>query len=375
MRCAYIARLDLDSEHLVGVKRKILAQQRVFDSELGPTSLFHTSGAGVVCDGDVIREARPGKTGHRMQHMLHFYASVAAGIETTVPDFAYIRYQRSGPGFLRMLRRMRRANPAMVIMVEMPSFPYHTEEISLRERVLGKIDRLFRERMASYVDYIVTFSRRKTILGISTIQTDNGTDVEAVDVLPASNGRPVRLLGLANLSFWHGYDRVIEGLALHSSADVVFDIVGNGNESPRLKADVQRLGLEERVVFHGTLTGDSLDKVMETAHIGISSLGMHRLDVETSNLKSREFCARGLPFVISYPDADFKQNLPFVFHAPADDSPVDIAALLEFRSRLETSLPDYPWTMRRYAEEKLSWGSKLAPVVDVVRKKSQAASA
>jgi hypothetical protein len=367
MRCAYIARLDLDADHLAGVQKKILAQKDVFERELGPTSLFHTSDTGVVCNGKLIRKFGTGRMAHRMQHMVHFHRVVASAIESSPLDFCYIRYQRSGPGFLSMLRRMRRSNPSMAIFVEMPSFPYHTEETTTRERILGGVDRVFRPHMVATVDRIVTFSRRDEILGIPTVQTDNGTDVDAVKVLPAAHGSPIRLLGLANLSFWHGYDRVIEGMALYKGNDVVFDIVGSGRELPRLKADAVRLGIEERVIFHGTLTGDGLDRVMEGAHIGISSIGMHRLDVETSNLKSREFCARGLPFVMGYPDSDFSTELPFVYHAPADDSPLDIGALLEFRTQLQNSIPEFPQKMRAYAEEKLSWGAKLAPVVEELR--------
>jgi hypothetical protein len=55
-------------------------------------------------------------------------------------------------------------------------------------------------------------------------------------------------------------------------------------------------------------------------------------------------------------------------HAPPDDSPIDIASLLEFYDRLRTEHPDYAEHMRRYAEERLTWDSKLAPVVAEIEK-------
>lgn len=368
MRGAYIARLDLDAPHAAGVAKKIMAQRIVLADALGETELFHTSAKGVVRDGQVIAPAGAGRMAHRMQHMFQFHRAVADALEFQKPDFCYIRYQRCGLGFLSMLRRLRKANPGMAILIEIPSFPYHTEENSHRDRVLGHIDRILRGRMAGLVDRIVTFSRRNEILGIPTIQTDNGTDVMSVSVLPLASGSPIRLLGLANLSFWHGYDRVITGLARYQGGrDVIFDIVGNGRELARLQSDVFRLGVEDRVRFHGPLQGAALDAVMVGVHIGISSIGMHRLQVETSNLKSREFCSRGLPFVIAYQDPDFSSEQPFIHWVSADDTPLDIAAVVNFRERLSVTMPDFTKRMRLYAVENLSWEAKMEPVVSAVR--------
>jgi glycosyltransferase involved in cell wall biosynthesis len=168
-----------------------------------------------------------------------------------------------------------------------------------------------------------------------------------------------------------GYDRVIEGIAQYNQRGgvkpVFFDIIGSGHEKQRLMADTLRLGLSHQVRFFGSLSGNELTQAMAACHIGISSIGMHRIKVDTSNLKSREFCARGLPFVIAYADRDFQTELPFVFHAPATDEPLDIAALVRFFDELRLSRPSYPAEMRAFALERLTWQVKMAPVCEVIR--------
>jgi hypothetical protein len=176
---------------------------------------------------------------------------------------------------------------------------------------------------------------------------------------------------VANLSFWHGYDRVVAGLAAHARSGagprVVFDIAGSGAEFARLRAQIDAHGLQDTVRFLGPVHGKDLDRLLMSAHVGISSIGMHRLDVDTSNIKSREFCARGLPFCIAYPDRDFPASLPFVHQLPATDDPVDIPELLDWYRQLRRVNPVYTTTLRAYAEAYLTWDAKMAPVTEWLR--------
>ncbi|QJW84099.1 hypothetical protein HK414_09915 [Ramlibacter terrae] len=332
--------------------------------------LFHIASGAIACNGKGVKSFGAGPVWRRLTYYLFFYFGVARLAGPL--DFLYVRYRGSSPRFLWMLRRLRRANPALAIVVELPSYPYHTETVSLREKVLARVDRACRGALAGLVDRIVTFSREDRIFGVPTIRTDNGVDVQALRVLPrAPSAEGLRLLGVANLSFWHGYDRVIAGMADYyargGTRDIFFDVVGSGAELGKLREQALATGLAERVRFWGPRRGQELEEIVARCHVGISSIGMHRLQVDTSNLKSREFCARGLPFAIGYPDRDFPGTLPFVFQAPATDDALDIEALAGFLDRLGESDPDYPRTMRAHAERNLTWHAKMQPVVEWLR--------
>lgn len=367
LRGLYLANLDLEAAHAAGVAKKIRSQMAALEAALGPVQLAHPTGGRVLLDGRAILDLGEGLPARRRVSLYGYYERI--GRDGAPWDYVYLRYGRTSAFVLRMLARLRRANPRLIVIIELPSFPYHTESVGLRDRVFTLTDLFFRRYLKDHTDRIVTFSRQDEILGVPTVQTDNGVDVDALEVLrqpPQNDG--IRLLGLANLSFWHGYDRVIAGLAAYRDAGggrpVAFEIVGTGRELERLKTDAARLQLGDLVRFHGPLFGADLDAVVAGCHIGISSIGMHRLDVDTSNLKSREFCARGVPFVIAYPDRDFPKTFPWAFHAPEDDSPLDIAALLDFHAGLA---PDFQTAMRAYAENTLSWTAKMAPVVAEIR--------
>jgi len=373
-RGAYIARLDLAQPHLLGVAGKIKAQISALSSAAEEMALYTIEDGAIVRDGQCMKRSGGSSVAKRLTYYVLFYLYLAKHPIDT--DFVYIRYQRSSPLFLYMLSRLKAHNPNLLVLVELPSYPFHTEWVSLREKILGLVDRVSRPFLHHFVDRIVTFSQEHEILGIPTIRTDNGVEPEQLTLSePPSAINPFNLVGVANLSNWHGYDRVIMGLTDYYRSggkhDIRFDIVGTGQSLAALQSLVLQHQLSGRVVFHGPKHGAALDAIINRSHMGVSSIGMHRIKVDTSNLKSREYCARGIPFIIAYEDRDFPTTLPFAFHAPASDEPIDVQAILDFYMKLHNRYPAFPSDMRKYAEDNLSWRAKLMPVINAIMKFNQ----
>jgi len=363
----YVARLDIAQPHLAGVARKIEAQRKAL-ADLGyPTRLLCLKDGAIVLDGEKIVPSQ-GSLSRRLNHHLRFHREMARAAWEA--NFVYIRFQGAPPDFNSALRAYKAARPQGKVVLELPSWPFATERRTRKQKLYGKLADSGLPSLHKNVDRIVTFSQAEEILGVSTLRTDNGVDVDPIPLasFDRTRDRPLQLCGVANLSFWHGYDRVIEGLARYreseDSRQVQFTIVGSGEELPRLQAQVTKHRLEEMVRFTGPMHGEALDAILDQSDVGVSSIGMHRLDVDTSNIKSREFCARGLPFVIAYPDRDFPDELPFVKHLPASDEPVDIASVLAWFEELQKGTQNVPAVMREYAEIHLTWKAKLAPVAD-----------
>lgn len=197
----------------------------------------------------------------------------------------------------------------------------------------------------------------------------NGIDVDSIPLRTLSPkpepSNSLHLLGVANVSYWHGYDRVIKGLAQYyaeradmDAPNVHFHIVGNGPEIPKLKRLTEELKLGKFVSFHGHLQGEELNKRFDEADIGVASLGLHRIGSQHGSvLKAREYCARGLPFILSYDDPGFSPQFKYMMTLPADDSAVNISDVLRFYE--EIAKDDYAEAMRKYAEKHLSWEASL----------------
>ena len=148
-----------------------------------------------------------------------------------------------------------------------------------------------------------------------TIKIGNGILIEEKLPLVQSvwPSEELKLIGVAQLSNWHGYDRLIRALVIINEHQlpykVSFTIVGDGHELTALKRLVKKLGLEDQVFFTGMLMGTELDNVFVDKHIGVASLALYRKGLnEASDLKTREYISRGLTVIGVGSDPDFENN-------------------------------------------------------------------
>lgn len=195
----------------------------------------------------------------------------------------------------------------------------------------------------------------------------NGFAVQSVPVreAPHYTDNDLHLLCVANVNRWHGLDRLLRGLAAYDGTPkVILHIAGDGPELPHLQQLTEELGIGDRVIFHGFTTGKALDDLFDQCHVAVGSLGIHRKGLtQTSELKGREYCARGIPYIIACDDPDFPADFPYILHLPADESPIDIGQILAFAQEVCAD-PDHPQKMRRYAEEHLDWSVKMKKLKD-----------
>lgn len=194
------------------------------------------------------------------------------------------------------------------------------------------------------------------------ITIGNGFNVDSVTVrrpIPFT-GKELHLLCVANVNRWHGLDRLIRGMGTYQGPTrVTLHIAGDGSELPALKKISDDLDISGQVIFHGFTTGKVLDELFNTCHIAIGSLALHRIGLtEASILKAREYCARGIPYIIACADPDFPADYPYVHRLSADESPVRIESIIEFAQSVFQDT-GHPQKMREYALGQLDWSIKM----------------
>lgn len=285
--------------------------------------------------------------------------------DLTEQDIIYMRIPYPSLQLSRILQQPR----ACRIVIE-----YQTIE-PLEYRLKGKywyliIDFLFGNAIRRYTDAIVGVTDEITRYqmtrvgnaGKPHITIGNGFDVNSSPCQqpPLYTSKELHLLFVANVSRWHGVDRLIKGLAAYRGPmNITLHIAGDGAELQNLKRIVSELKLSKQVIFHGFTTGKDLDDLFNTCHIAVGSLGIHRIGLtESSILKVREYCARGIPWIIACKDPDFPEDFPYIYRIPADESPVSIEEVIKFAERMYAD-PDHPQKMRAYALDHLDWSVKM----------------
>jgi len=282
-------------------------------------------------------------------------------------------FQNANPWLVRFFRRLKEAGIKAVM--EIPTYPYDQEfqGFSFAERMQLRIDQLYRQQLARQLEAIVTFTSKKQIFGQRTINISNGVDLDSMPLhQKVDTLRELHLIGVAEVHFWHGFDRLIAGLGEYyrktdRKKEVFFHIVGgvwktemyNDEHAPGFSELIEKYGIADKVVFHGTLFGDELNEVFAQSSFAIGSLARHRSGIsDIKTLKNREYASRGLPFVYSENDSDF-DNQPYVFKVPADESPIDIARIVAFEEQLSMT----PLEIRQTVEH-LSWKVQMQEVVE-----------
>jgi len=291
-------------------------------------------------------------------------------------EFVYIRsFYNCNPLLMRMFKKLRAKGVRIVL--EYPTYPYdiETSKEHIKYKPIFFLNRLFRKGLKGSIDRVVTFTNIPEIEGVETINISNAIDFASVNLSQREEEKKgvFNLLGVAEIHFWHGYDRVIQGLFKYYKSDgikkeVHFHIVGDGCEKDNieLKELTAKLGMSKYVHFHGNKRSDELDSFFELADFCIASLARHRTGITyIKTLKNREYAARGLSFAYSEIDEDF-ENMPYILKVTPDESPIDICEILKFRQSMLLS----PQEIRNSIEESLSWDVQMKKVVDEVFKKN-----
>jgi glycosyltransferase involved in cell wall biosynthesis len=267
------------------------------------------------------------------------YVSLLTYIIEKRISFVYMRYEHNANPFLiHFVRRLM--NQGVKVVMEIPTFPYDQEYITIRSKCSLFIDKLFRKRLAKQLNAIVTFSNESEIFGQRTIRISNGIDFNSIKLKRQRNhsSDEIHLVGVAEIHYWHGFDRVVKGLAnyyksdRHNACKIYFHIVGEFS-GERERTEIVPLIIENKlenyIILHGKLFGISLDGIFDRSDIGIGSLARHRSNITyIKTLKNREYAARGIPFIYSETDEDF-ESMPYILKVPADESPIDITQIFD----------------------------------------------
>jgi glycosyltransferase involved in cell wall biosynthesis len=289
---------------------------------------------------------------------------------------AYVRTVFYDKHFLNLLLVLKKEGFKTVL--EIPTSTFMKEYINNFPKGWYKLLNFLLHHKKTYLlaDLIVAIGEIPPVLkGLEQkiLIIGNGIDLSEIpEITPPEFEKELHLIGVANVAYWHGYDRVIKGLGEYynhhynkeNGYAVIFHVVGEGPELKKLKELVQKYGLSDKVIFHGTKSGNDLISIYENAHVAIGSLGLHRIKLGGNPIKHREYCAMGIPFVAETNDLDFPDDFPFMLKVSANDSPVNVQQLITFYARIREKYLNYPHVMRKYAECFLTWKAKVQKIME-----------
>ncbi len=365
---------DIGSNESLGVTKKLLGQYSAFNN-LGYDTyhLCFKDGCGVLIHGEDVKVLVNPRIKMYFTYVKLLSLAKKVVSENNI-DMCYIRYTLADFAFMSMIKKLHNI---CKVVVEIPTYPYDKQNKELtgifsKYKIIS--DKIYRNKLKNYNIVFSSLDNRESIFGVPCINITNGINPNTIEYIgdKINYDNSVRIIAVALVQRDHGYDRLIEGLNNYyknkpdNSPEVYFNIVGNGNECETLKKLVDDYNLQDYVIFHGAKYGEDLDEIFCENNIAAAGIGGHRSGLKKSCvLKTREYCARGIPFFESLPDDDFPPNVPFCKFVESSENPININEIIEFFNYVK-SHPEIHKEMRKYAEENLTWEKQLKKVMDEV---------
>jgi len=240
---------------------------------------------------------------------------------------------------------------------------------------MGKTDM---RGLSRYIDRIAVLTDEKKIFGVDAIKIKNGYDFKVSPVKIEKKPDKVCIAAVALFAFWHGYERLITGMHEYyeSGGTLNYHIhfVGDGPEIETYKGLTNRFQLENRITFHGMRDDLYLEELYAGCQFGCCSLGAYKKGLTiTSELKSREYLAAGLPMIKGCNlDIDGEESLrPYIISFPNDASSIDLFAVEKMYSNLYGNrsvdeINDMRFQIWETASRLLGMGQAMNRVIDYI---------
>lgn len=295
-------------------------------------------------------------------------------------EFVYIRHPMLSVQLLNIIKKM--SDMGLYVVYEFPTFPYDKNSDKLSAKASLIKDKWSRGKLYKYVNLGVNYSGFNEIFSIPCLSISNGIDTDSITPhKKSSNDNSISFIGVALLAKWNGYDRLIKAIKRYNSEEnslkVQFHIVGNGDIYDELNQQINEEQLENCVFMHGYMSGKELDDLYNQCDIGVGTLNPSRKYKNhiMSSLKTKEYTAKGIPFIKGDIDDVFDKNNPdFVFNVSDDETPIDINKIVEWYNTLLSSRGEQEIVkeMRGFARSMLSWEKQLSPVVEAIKENTNA---
>jgi hypothetical protein len=310
-------------------------------------------------------------------------------------DFVYIRYPGPSKHMVKLAQLLENKAFFEHITHEMAEIKLHANEQRFKfnlSSILSRIEFLYLPLIHEW--YFGKFMRRKAAFGICNsneiakyenqragkayIQLILGDAVDAkqfkIRTFPKFNNelKMIFLKGASTFADFNGLDRVFEGIKNYKgNIHLKFYIYGKNLKAE--EAMINALGIQNHVELHPFTEPNVLDQIINDVHIGISALAVHRKGIKgTTTIKTREYCARGLPFVYGHIDPDFSNNdsaAQFSLEFDANDSALDFEKIIQWYSLINLKAETLPQDMHDFALNHLDYRVKMGKLKSLLMQK------
>ena len=205
---------------------------------------------------------------------------------------------------------------------------------TVRNRITGFVG-VSSQYLENQISYLNRNSRNKKYF----LLNGNGIDTSKYCARknPYFDGQTLKLLFVGGGLKYQGLHRLLISMENYYISNfkvrIIVHVAGVSLGKTYLKKYLRNPIVREFVVFHGFIPPHEIDRLADDCHLAVNSLSLHQIGIKVaSTLKSREYFARGIPFITSSSDDDFDDENPFIVKVSRDENPFDMKRVDRFCS-------------------------------------------
>ena len=264
---------------------------------------------------------------------------------------------------------IRAAGRIIPIVYEIPTFPLDTNETMLY-RLRDLLEMKLYSTLNDSIALTAVILRQDMELPDNWISFHNGIDISGYRVTPVPElSNEIRFIIIANMAEWHRYDRMIHSMKKYDGPYKLHltVIAPENNTVSELKHLAEETGLNDRIDFKGQRDILEIREISKTCHIGIGQLSWSTdCSSQINTLKTKEYCAMGLPFVLSCRDTSFDSDYPYAYLLKNMDDELDLEDVIKWYEDVHRN-PGYRQEMYDYAKENLQFHELAEQIRDKLK--------
>lgn len=386
MKLLYMTNVNLKGDISYGILKKIFGQVNAFDQLGYDVDLYFPCGNDYILY-ETDRDYYSCYGGLKSNSIINTLKRKSAAchlskiMQNLNYDVLYVRFSSLNINTLFFLRSIQGLTKCVIL--EIPTYPYIKEKYIRMQEPTGIkqlkfikycfIDFVVRTMIKNFLHFIVLTIPKKRLWGIPVVSIENGIDYnKVVDRKRIKDKKTITLFAVTLIEEWQGLDRLVYGIHNYvnkkgNNGRINCVIAGDGPVREKLKSLVQKLHLENSIIFCGKKSGKALDALYDQADIAIGSLGRHRHQANAvSTLKTKEYCAKGIPFIYSNDEPTLNGKESFALKVPADDSAIDIDAVIMLYNRMIDN-SEVTKEMKKLARERYDWIHQIRTINDKIQ--------
>lgn len=295
--------------------------------------------------------------------VIFFFSRLRREIDAMSYDFVYIRFSPIDFGFERFIESLKKNNPEIKIILEIPTYPFEMEYKGWPQSWYYRLLK---------TDLFKICGCLHTVLYIGEEFKCKNTPCKRINNAAKASEYPLRdyiyevdtyhFVVSGSMYFWMGLDRFLNGIAKYyekkySNKKIIVHIFGSGPKGLKWQRE---FGNKVNVLLYNNKDAESVRQIWNKADLGIGTLGAHRKNVyHLSPLKHREYAARGIPFIYAGIDEPFEDK-KYLLRVPSNDEEIDISSVLDHIDKLRQIGNNVVGRYLRNVVKSLTWENELS---------------